>query len=188
MEYLGLIIGIVVGAFLIAIIAMEIKNRNKKSDLFTNIVISVIGFGCSFYMLFDAANEAKTNNQFDAGLFFKNPTVWTFIVVVLLSCAFTVVFLTFYFKNKDLPDPVEEETDEEENEVLSDEEIEEILEKENNPESVEEDSTEESEEETKTEEVIEEKTIIENKQTESVKVKEGTSQVPANQRNPFDKK
>ena len=153
MEYMGLIVGIVIGAFLSVAIAMEIKNRNKKSDLFTNIVISVMGIGCSIYMIFDTFNLSKVDGQFSASLFFKNYMTWLYLVVILLSCAFVVLFLTFYLKNKDLPDPTLEVN-------------------------------------------ILEETIKEHKEKEStkidanqeVKIKEGSSQVPTNQRNPFEKK
>ena len=198
MEYMGLIVGIVIGAFLIAAIAMEIKNRNKKSDLFTNIVISVMGIGCSIYMIFDTFNTSKIDGQFNASLFFKNYMTWLYLVVILLSCAFVVLFLTFYLKNKDLPDPTPEEVEEETGEVLTDEEIEEILEQENKEDSK--DALEEidSEEQTGDEPELNilEETIKEHKEKEStkietnqeVKIKEGSSQVPVNQRNPFEKK
>ena len=162
MEYMGLIVGIVIGAFLSVAIAMEIKNRNKKSDLFTNIVISVMGIGCSIYMIFDTFNSSKIDGQFNASLFFTNYMTWLYLVVILLSCAFVVLFLTFYLKNKDLPDPTPEEVEEETEEVLTDEEIEEILEQENSEE------TEENQEE-KQEEIevnILEETIKEHKEKE----------------------
>ena len=200
MEYMGLIVGIVIGAFLSVAIAMEIKNRNKKSDLFTNIVISVMGIGCSIYMIFDTFNSSKIDGQFNASLFFTNYMTWLYLVVILLSCAFVVLFLTFYLKNKDLPDPAPEEVEEETEEVLTDEEIEEILEQENSEETQEILEQENSEETQEKQEEIEvnilEETIKEHKEKEStkidanqeVKIKEGSSQVPTNQRNPFEKK
>lgn len=196
MEYMGLIVGIVIGAFLSVAIAMEIKNRNKKSDLFTNIVISVMGIGCSIYMIFDTFNSSKIDGQFNASLFFTNYMTWLYLVVILLSCAFVVIFLTFYLKNKDLPDPTPEEVEEETEEVLTDEEIEEILEQENSEEIEEKQEENQEEKQEEIEVNILEETIKEHKEKEStkidanqeVKIKEGSSQVPTNQRNPFEKK
>lgn len=186
---LELIMGIVIAAFLVATIAMEIKNRNKKSDLFTNIVISVIGFGASIYILYNIFQGSKNeHNVFDASIFFSEICTWIYILVILLASAFTVVYLTFYFKNKDLPDTTEEEYEDEE-EKLSDDEIEEILEQENN-ETNEENKVEEDDEEDGVvlESLTAQKPKVLKPDEEEFKFKEGATQVPTTQRNPFEKK
>lgn len=192
-----IIIGVVVAAFLVAAIIMEFRNKNKKGDLFTNIVISVIGLGCSGYMLFSIYKSSLVDGHFSSSVFFKEFATWIYILVILLTVAFSVIYLMFYFKNKDLPDQVEDENveeQEEETEELTDEEIEEILEKENA--TTEEETVEENETEESTQEVDE--IVLESLTAQKPKVlkaneedfmfKEGATQVPTNQRNPFDKK
>lgn len=170
-----IIIGIVVLAFVVGVTIMEFKSK-KKEDLFTNIVISVICIGLSIYMLVSSFNELKEFTKF-----LKEITTWIYLLVLAGGVAFSVAFLTNYFKYKDLPD--EEEKDEEkEDEPLSDEEIEEILENENKPES----TTE------KVEAVVELESLTSSKPkvidlSNEKSEKEGTSQVPTNQRNPFEK-
>ena len=184
------VIGCVVALFLGATIYLEIKNRNKKTDLFTNIVIAVIGLGSSVYMLYTITGSSKDENGvFDSGLYFKEPATWIYILVALLASAFTVIFLYFYLKNKDLPDELVEETEEEEP-ILSDEEIEEILEKENEEDALE-DAEETNDDEIDDHIVLESLTAQKPKvlkpDEEEFKNKEGASQVPENQRNPFEK-
>lgn len=192
---LEMIIGCVVALFLGATIYMEIKNRNKKTDLFTNIVIAVIGLGSSIYMLYSISDSVKKNNQgvFDINLYFSEITTWVYILVALLAAAFTVVFLYFYFKNKDLPDEKSEEESEESEPVLSDEEIEEILEQENKEENEEEQSEEVMENDEIDDHIVLESLTAQKPKVlkpdeEEFKFKEGATQVPENQRNPFEKK
>lgn len=186
-----IIIGVVVAVFLVAAIIMEFKNKNKKSDLFTNIIISVIGAGCSIYMLFSIYKDTLVDGHFVSSVFFKQIATWIYIVVILLAIAFSVVYLMFYFKNKDLPEEVEEEVEdeyEEDEEELTDEEIEEILEKENATEEVEETNEAEDEDEVVLESLTAQKPKVLPTNEEDFKFKEGATQVPANQRNPFEKK
>ena len=194
---LDIIIGIVVAIFLAAAIFMEFKNRNKKGDLFTDIVISVIGLGCSIYMLYNIFILSNDENgQFSLSIFLSEISTWIYIIVILLSIAFTVIYLMFYFKNKDLPDPVEDEEETSDDESLSDEEIEDILENENNDNSVDETSEEENVTEEENDEVdhivleslTAQKPKVLKPDEEEFKFKEGASQVPVNQRNPFEKK
>ena len=197
------IIGIVIGAFLVAAIIMEFKNKNKKGDLFTNIIIAVIGFGTSVYMLYSFFNGSKDENtgMFSSTKFFSEIDVYIYFIVILISIAFTAIFLTFYFKNKDLVEQNEDdETVDEEDEELSDEEIEEILEKENAEEDQEDslDHEEKLDENESSQEKIDDKIVLESLTAQKPKVlkvneedfkfKEGATQVPTNQRNPFEKK
>lgn len=191
------IIGVIVAAFLIAAIILEIRNRNKKSDLFTNIVISVIGLGCSVYMLFNIYKVSLEEGHFSSSVFFSQISTWIYIVVILLTFAFSVVFLMFHFKNKDLPEQTEEENEEDEDEYeknqnLTDEEIEDILEQENGTdeplEDLKEDLKEDSEEDVVLESLTAQKPKVLPTNEEDFKFKEGATQVPTNQRNPFEKK
>ena len=198
--YIEAIIGIVIGAFLVAAIIMEFKNKNKKGDLFTNIIISVIGFGTSIYMLYSFFNGSKDpeTNMFSANIFFSTIEVYIYSVVILIAIAFTAIFLTFYFKNKNLPEQTEENEEDviEEDEQLSDEEIEEILEKENAEENI--DADEQANEDNESSDEIDDKIVLESLTAQKPKVlkvneedfmfKEGATQVPTNQRNPFEKK
>ena len=181
------IIGIVVLAFVIGVTIMEFRSK-KKEDLFTNIIISVICIGLSIYMLVSTFQGLAVKSL---GNLFKILTTWIYLLVFAGGATFTVAFLTNYFKYKDLTDEEEEKVEgDEEDAVLTDAEIEEILEKENN--EVENGPVSESEKET-VEAVIELESLTSSKPkvidlSNEVVEKEGTSQVPVNQRNPFEKK
>lgn len=185
-----IIIGVVVAVFLVAAIIMEFKNKNKKSDLFTNIIISVIGVACSGYMLFSVYKDTLVDGHFVANAFFSEIVTWIYILVILLTVAFSVIYLMFYFKNKDLPEETEDEVEEDDEEELTDEEIEEILEKENGTEEVEEETVEDAENEDDVilESLTAQKPKVLPTNEEDFKFKEGATQVPTNQRNPFEKK
>ena len=189
------IIGSVVAVFLAAAIFMEIKNKNKKTDLFTNIVIAAIGLGSAVYMLYTIFNNSYNEEHiFQISIFLSEIATWVYVLVLLLSCGFIVTFVTFYLKNKDLPN-VEDEEEKEEETVLSNEEIEEILEQENNVETSEEENVKTEKEVIKVDDdTIELESLTAQKpkvlkpDEEEFKFKEGATQVPENQRNPFIKK
>lgn len=172
------IIGVVVLAFVVGVTIMEFKSK-KKEDLFTNIVISVICVGLSIYMIVNTFQSLEEKSLVNL---FKSLTTWIYLLVFAGGVTFSVAFLTNYFKYKDLPDeePEEEKTEEE---VLTDEEIEEILENENKEES----TTETVEAVVELESLTSSKPKVIDLSDEVVE-KEGTSQVPVNQRNPFEKK
>ena len=184
------IIGIVVAVFLAAAIFMEIKNKNKKTDLFTNIVIAAIGVGSAVYMLYTIFNGSKDKNEvFQISIFFSEIATWVYFLVFLLSCGFIVTFVTFYLKNKDLPDEKEDDESTQE-EVLSDEEIEEILENENldNESKSEKEIIKVDDDTIELESLTAQKPKVLKPDEEELKFKEGSTQVPENQRNPFIKK
>lgn len=192
-DILEIIIGVVLCIFIIGAALLEFKNRNKKTDLFTDIVISVIGIGCSAYMIYDSYKGSIKNGVFNFNALLAKPNFWIYIVLILLTLAFTVIYLMFYFKNKDLPDQVEEEEEEleDEEEVLSDEEIEEILEKENaasNEEEIDIEEEAEEDEQIVLESLTAQKPKVLKPNEEDFKYKEGASQIPKTQRNPFEKK
>lgn len=174
------IIGVTVLAFIVGVTVMEFKSK-KKEDLFTNIIISVICLGLSIYMLVSTFQGLKEKSLINL---LKSWTTWIYLLVFTGGATFTVAFLTNYFKYKDLPDEEPKEEDEEEEELpLTDEEIEEILERENKIES----ETETVEAVIELESLTSSKPKIIDLSNDDVE-KEGTSQVPVNQRNPFDKK
>lgn len=165
------IIGLVLACFMIGILVMEIKAK-KSGDLFSNITIAVIGVGVSLYTFYKNFEGSEDTGKFNFSNLTSEPTTWIYLVVLLATIGFIVFFLRNHYKYKDQIEETKEETSQlEENlEPLSDEQIEEILEKENN----------ESKENT---ELLKETNDKENSKVE----KEGASQVPKEQRNPFEK-